>query len=62
MGPRASYGSGFGYSAVLSVKRTTLRAASGSPLALVVADELPSVLLMVGYTWAGLFLLFADCG
>ncbi|WP_286084956.1 hypothetical protein [Mycolicibacterium goodii] len=36
-----------------------LRANPGAPPALVVANELPSVLLMVGYTWAGLYLLFA---
>lgn len=44
---------------VLAAHDRALRAAAGRPLMLVVADELPSVLLMVGYTWAGLFLLFA---
>lgn len=44
---------------VLAAHDRALRAAAGRPPMLVVADELPSVLLMVGYTWAGLFLLFA---
>lgn len=44
---------------VLAAHDRTLRAAPTRTLTLVVADELPSVLLMVGYTWAGLFLLFA---
>jgi hypothetical protein len=44
---------------VLSAHDRALRATPDGPLMLVVADELPSVLLMVGYTWAGLFLLFA---
>lgn len=45
--------------AVLVAHDRALRANPGKPLAVVVADELPSVLLMVAYTWAGLFLLFA---
>jgi hypothetical protein len=44
---------------VLAAHDRALRAAPGRTLTLVVADELPGVLLMVGYTWAGLFLLFA---
>ncbi|MFI2364614.1 hypothetical protein [Promicromonospora sp. NPDC019610] len=44
---------------VLAAHGRALRAAPGRQLTLVLADELPSVLLMVGYTWAGLFLLFA---
>ena len=44
---------------VLAAHDRALRAAPGRQLTLVVADELPSVLLMVVYTWAGLFLLFA---
>lgn len=44
---------------VLAAHDRALRAAPGRQLTLVIADELPSVLLMVGYTWAGLFLLFA---
>jgi hypothetical protein len=44
---------------VLAAHDRALRAAPGRQLTLVVADELPGVLLMVGYTWAGLFLLFA---
>jgi hypothetical protein len=44
---------------VLAAHDRTLRASPGRTLTLVIADELPGVLLMVGYTWAGLFLLFA---
>lgn len=44
---------------VLAAHDRALRAAPGRQLTLVIADELPGVLLMVGYTWAGLFLLFA---
>jgi hypothetical protein len=44
---------------VLAAHDRMLRASPGRTLTLVIADELPSVLLMVGYTWAGLFLLFA---
>ena len=44
---------------VLAAHDRALRAAPGRHLTLVIADELPGVLLMVGYTWAGLFLLFA---
>jgi hypothetical protein len=44
---------------VLAAHDRALRAAPGRTLTLVVADELPGVLLMVGCTWAGLFLLFA---
>jgi hypothetical protein len=44
---------------VLAAHDRALRAAPGREPMLVIADELPSVLLMVGYTWAGLFLLFA---
>jgi hypothetical protein len=44
---------------VLAAHDRALRSAAGKSRLLVVADELPSVLLMVGYTWAGLFLLFA---
>lgn len=35
-----------------------LAAAPGRPVLVTLADELPVVLLMIGYTWAGLFLLF----
>jgi hypothetical protein len=35
-----------------------LRAAPERPALATLADELPVVLLMIGYTWAGLFLLF----
>jgi hypothetical protein len=35
-----------------------LRAAPERPPLATLADELPVVLLMIGYTWAGLFLLF----
>jgi hypothetical protein len=44
---------------VLAAHDRMLRASPGRTLTLVIADELPGVLLMVGYTWAGLFLLFA---
>lgn len=44
---------------VLAAHDRALRAAPGRQHTLVLADELPGVLLMVGYTWAGLFLLFA---
>ncbi|MEV0109892.1 hypothetical protein AB0H42_26625 [Nocardia sp. NPDC050799] len=44
---------------VLTTHDHMLRTEPGRPLLLVVADEMPSVLLMIGYTWAGLFLLFA---
>jgi hypothetical protein len=44
---------------VLAAHDRALRAAPGRQHTLVIADELPGVLLMVGYTWAGLFLLFA---
>lgn len=44
---------------VLAAHDRGLRAAPGRQHTLVIADELPGVLLMVGYTWAGLFLLFA---
>ena len=35
-----------------------LRAAPERPVLATLADELPVVLLMIGYTWTGLFLLF----
>ena len=35
-----------------------LAAAPGRPVLVTLADELPVVLLMIVYTWAGLFLLF----
>ena len=35
-----------------------LRAGPERPVLATLADELPVVLLMIGYTWAGLFLLF----
>lgn len=35
-----------------------LRAAPERPMLATLADELPVVLLMIGYTWTGLFLLF----
>ncbi|MFI8523875.1 hypothetical protein ACIGB8_05495 [Promicromonospora sukumoe] len=44
---------------VLAAHDRALRAAPGRQHTLVLADELPGVLLMVVYTWAGLFLLFA---
>lgn len=44
---------------VLAAHDRALRAVPGRAHLLVIADELPGVLLMVGYTWAGLFLLFA---
>jgi hypothetical protein len=44
---------------VLAAHDRALRAAPGRSTTLVIADELPGVLLMVGYTWAGLFLLVA---
>jgi hypothetical protein len=47
------------FAGVLAAHDRALRASTGRPQTLVMADELPGLLLMVGYTWAGLFLLFA---
>ncbi len=44
---------------VLAAHDRMLRADPDRPITLLVAEEMPSVLLMVGYTWAGIFLLFA---
>jgi hypothetical protein len=44
---------------VLAAHERALRAAPEKPSMLIAADELPSVMLMVMYTWVGLFLLFA---
>jgi hypothetical protein len=43
---------------VLVAHDMALAAAPDRPMLATLADELPVVLLMIGYTWAGLFLLF----
>jgi hypothetical protein len=43
---------------VLIAHDMALAAGPARPVLATLADELPVVLLMIAYTWAGLFLLF----